>query len=272
MANILLYFGSFNPIHNGHTAVARYVAEQGVCDGLWFVVSPSNPLKDSAELVPDTDRLHMAEIAVGEQLAGLGVRVSDVEFGLPKPSYTIDTLRYLSAKYPDSRFSLLTGADIMEEIDRWKDHEELLRDYDIYVYPREGYSLDKYADKVVYLDHAPKWDYSSTDIREALREGRDVSGMVAPGVLNYIEERGLWRAEGDFGAELARLDAMIERSPSAVLYIERGKLYNRNGMKDKALSDFLKAVKLDPENAEAQNYITMLREIFAFRYLDYYNP
>lgn len=272
MACILLYFGSFNPIHNGHTSVARYAAEKGICDRMWFVVSPKNPLKESAELAPDADRLRMAEIAVSEQLKGLNVRVSDVEFGLPKPSYTIDTLRYLAGRYPGDTFALLGGADIMEEIERWKDYEELLRDYKIYVYPREGYSPGGYADRVTLLADAPRWDYSSTDVREALRDGRDAGGMLAPGVLQYIKERGLWRAEGDIETELARLDAMIAASPTAILYLERGKLYNRNGVFDKALNDFLKARELDPANTEAQSAITMLREIFAFHYVDYYNP
>ena len=270
MPNIILYFGSFNPIHNGHTAVAGYVLGEGLCDELWFVVSPANPLKESADLAPDTDRLRMAEIAVAEQLPGRAAKVSDVEFGLPKPSYTIDTLRYLAREFPGNTFSILTGADIMEEIGRWKDYGEILSGYKIYVYPREGYSPGAYADSVTFLAGAPMCDYSSTDIRKALAEGRGVSRMVSPGVLEYIGTHGLWKS--GFEAGLERLDAAIAESPSAALYLERGRLYSANGQMDKALNDFLKVRELDPDNDEAQNYITMIREIFAFRYLDYYNP
>ncbi len=270
MTKVLLYFGSFNPVHNGHTAVAGYVLERGLCDELWMVVSPRNPLKDSGGLAPDGDRLRMAEIAVGERLAGCAVRVSDVEFGLPKPSYTIDTLRYLAVKYPETAFSILTGADIMEEFDRWKDYREILDNYPIYVYPREGYTLGAFADRVTFLADAPMCDYSSTDVRRRLAEGRDVGRMVSPGVLEYINEHGLWR--DGFSAALERLDASIAAWPTAALYMERGRLYHGNGQKDKALNDFLRVQELEPDNAEAQNYITMIREIFAFRYLDYYNP
>lgn len=270
MTNIILYFGSFNPVHNGHTAVAGYVLEQGLCDELWLVVSPRNPLKESAELAPDDDRLRMAEIAVAEQLTECAVRVSDVEFGLPKPSYTIDTLRYLTGKYPDTAFSIIIGADIMKEFDRWKDYREILDNYKMYVYPREGYTPGRFADRVTLLADAPIWSYSSTDVRRGLTEGRDVSRMVSPGVLKYINEHGLWRDK--FSVALERLDAAIAVGPTAALYMERGKLYNSNGRKDKALNDFLKVQELEPDNAEAQNYIEMIREIFAFRYLDYYNP
>ena len=267
---IILYFGSFNPVHNGHTAVAGYVLERGLCDELWFVVSPRNPLKDSAELAPDGDRLHMAEIAVVEKLAGRAVRVSDVEFSLPKPSYTIDTLRHLTREYPEAAFSILVGADIMEELDLWKDYREILDNYNIYVYPREGYTLGKFADRVTLLADAPMCDYSSTDVRRGLAQGGDVGSMVSPGVLKYIDEHRLWR--DGFHTALKRLDAAIAAEPSAALYMERGRLYHNNGQKDKALNDFLRVQELEPDNAEAQNYITMIREIFAFRYLDYYNP
>lgn len=265
MPRITLYFGSFNPIHNGHTSVAEYVLDSGVCDELWFVVSPQNPFKDDTTLAPEQDRLKMAEIAVAEKLPDGKAKVCDVEFHMPRPSYTIDTLRTLSAKYPEHTFSLLTGADIMQEIDRWKDYRELMRDYKIYVYPRAGFSPDGYP--VTYLEGAPQWDYSSTDIRDALGQERDVSAMVAPGVSRYISEKGLWEA-----ADLMKLTKEIELNPSAALYIQRGRFYNRAGQFSKALNDFLKARELDPDNAEALTHITMLREMYAFRHLDYYNP
>lgn len=188
----LLYFGSFNPIHNGHTGIARYVVEEGLCDELWYVVSPRNPLKSADSLVGDLDRLRMVEIAVHEQLGGLPVKVSDVEFGLPKPSYTINTLNILEERCPDNSFSLLTGADIMEEIDRWREHESLLARYKFYVYPREGSCTLGRGGNVYFLDNAPVFEYSSTDVRRCLHEGGNISGMVSPGVEEYISEKRLW--------------------------------------------------------------------------------
>lgn len=270
MANIILYFGSFNPVHNGHTAVAGYVLERRLCDELWLVVSPSNPLKINTELASGEDRLRMAEIAVAEQLHSGNARVCDVEFHLPTPSYTIDTLRYLSGKFPTHTFSILMGADIMAEFNRWKEYKEILNNYKVYIYPRGGYALGDYEGKVTFLGDAPMWDYSSTDIRKALEEGRSVENLVSPGVLKYIEEHELWRA--DYQHVLERLDERIAIKPTAALYIERGRLHNANGQMHKALNDFLKAQELEPGNAEARSLITMIREIFAFRYVDYYNP
>lgn len=192
MKQIVLYFGSFNPIHKGHTAVAEYVVEGEYCDELWFVVSPRNPLKPAASLAPDSYRLRMAEIAVAEMSCGDRVKVCDVEFGLPKPSYTIDTVRALMREYPDRGFSILVGADIMEEIERWKEYRALLAECHFLVYPRDGYGLGTHGAEVVFLKNAPKWDYSSTTIRESLAEGRDVSSMVSGGVLEYIKEHKLW--------------------------------------------------------------------------------
>lgn len=271
MAKVILYFGSFNPVHNGHTSVARYVVERGLCDELWFVVSPENPLKERDGLAPERDRLEMARIAVSEQIPGGRVMVSDAEFSMPRPSYTIDTLRTLAERYPEHSFALLVGTDILGQIARWKDYRTLLRDYCFYVYPRDGYQAGEYAGNVVMLDSAPRWDYSSTDIRRALSCGDDITGMVSPGVADYINEHKLWQMD-ETQARIEQLTERIAEAPTAELYLERGKLYNRSGKMDKALNDFLKVKELEPENEEAQGYITMIREIFAFRYLDYYNP
>lgn len=193
--DVILYFGSFNPIHNGHTAVAKYVLGQGICDELWFVVSPRNPLKSESNLACDADRLAMVEIAVKEMLAGLNVRISDVEFGLPRPSYTIDTLHFLKTEFPDHTFSLLVGADIIPQINKWKDCKTLLDKYKFYVYPRDGSALNKLPQNAVYLKDAPLCRFSSTDIREAISKGEDISNMVAPGVKDYIVAKNLWTAE-----------------------------------------------------------------------------
>lgn len=188
----ILYFGSFNPIHNGHTAVARYVIENGFCEELWFVVSPQNPLKPENILAGDLDRLRMTEIAVSEKLAGLDAKVSDVEFGLPRPSYTIDTLRYLDDNYPGNSFSLLVGADIIPQLERWKDYETIIQKYKLYVYPRKSFTLTEPPYNAVSLADAPLFKCSSTDVRGAVEAGRDISNMVASGVRDYIAENKLW--------------------------------------------------------------------------------
>lgn len=194
MANgeTILYFGSFNPIHNGHTAVAQYVLEHGLCEELWFVVSPRNPLKPQNMLAGDLDRLRMTELAVNEQMKGMNVRVSDVEFGLPRPSYTIDTLRHLQRQFPEHTFSILTGADILPNIGKWKESEALTSQYKFYVYPRDGFTLDKTPSYAVYLNDAPLVNFSSTDVRTAVEAGQDISDMVADEVGNYIKENKLW--------------------------------------------------------------------------------
>lgn len=188
----VLYFGSFNPVHKGHTAVAEYVVEQGCCDELWFVVSPQNPLKPAGELAPDESRLEMVRIAVAELGCADKVKVCDVEFGMPKPSYTIDTVNRLAAEFPERRFIILGGTDVIEGIERWKDYRELLDKCRFMIYPRDGYSLGKYVDKVIYLKDAPTWSYSSTEVRERIAEGADVGGMLSEGVFEYIKEHKIW--------------------------------------------------------------------------------
>lgn len=193
MSSTILYLGSFNPVHNGHTSVVRYVMERELCDRLWFVVSPRNPHKPEDVLAPDADRLRMTEIAIAEQLAGYEVAVNDIEFSMPKPSYTIDTLRKLASMYPGEEFSLLVGGDIAGTISSWKEADRLLRDYRFIVYPREGYDAACFPGRYTYLESAPRWDFSSTDVREAIAAGADISRMVSPGVDEYIRGRRLWK-------------------------------------------------------------------------------
>ncbi len=205
MKEITLFFGSFNPPHNGHTAIVRYLLERVVPGGeVWFVVSPQNPLKAEALLAPERDRLAMTRIAASEQLAGLDVSVCDVEFGLPRPSYTIDTLRALEELCPDCRFSLLAGSDIPEQIGRWKESELLLSRYKFYIYPRPGEEVEpggnllddsKNHENMVWLAGAPVEEYSSTDVRRTLLRGGDIYSMVSPGVVDYIKRHELWTNE-----------------------------------------------------------------------------
>lgn len=271
MSEVILYFGSFNPVHNGHTAVAGWVSRQGLADEVWMVVSPQNPMKEGDGLAPDADRLAMARIAVDERLAGLPVRVSDVEFSLPRPSYTIDTLRFLERENPGVNFSILGGADIVGDLPKWKEHEELLARHKFFIYPRDGYRVQDTPEitvsegasgvtvledtpGVTVLEGAPRWEFSSTDVRRVLADGGDAGDMIARGVGEYIEAHGLWRPSTAEG------------------WLARGRRLGREGRMGDALNAYIRVLELDPANSEAAERVKMLREIFAFHYVDYYNP
>ena len=194
MKNVLLYFGSFNPIHKGHIALAEWVVEQGLCDELIFIVSPQNPLKSSTELAPEFSRYEMCEMACASSRYPDRIKVSAVEFILEKPSYTINTLRDLRENFgAEMQFSILMGADNIENFDRWREYEEILRDYRLLVYPREGYSVEKFADKITFLSEAPLFDFAATDIRTDITEGKEFTDKVCPAVAKYITQNRLYR-------------------------------------------------------------------------------
>ena len=175
MKKIALYFGSFNPIHNGHIGLGEYLLEHTDIDELWYVVSPQNPLKKRADLWDDELRYRLACEATKHNTR---LSVCDVEFLLPIPSYTVNTLRILSERYKDCQFSLLVGADNYAIFDHWYCYDEILRDYEIYVYPREGVEVDKAKfPQMKWLD-APLYPISSTMIRERLARGEAVDDLV----------------------------------------------------------------------------------------------
>lgn len=194
MRNIALYFGSFNPIHKGHIALAEWVVEQGLCDELIFIVSPQNPLKSSTELAPEFSRYEMCEMACASSRYPDRIKVSAVEFVLEKPSYTINTLRYLRSEFGSQmQFSILLGADNIERFDRWREYEEILRDYRLLVYPREGYSVEKFADKITFLSDAPLFDFAATDIRKAIADDEDFIDKLPSAVAKYIIQNRLYK-------------------------------------------------------------------------------
>ena len=194
MKKVLLYFGSFNPIHKGHIALAEWVVEQSLCDELIFIVSPQNPLKSSTELAPEFSRYEMCEMACASSRYPDRIKVSAVEFVLEKPSYTINTLRYLSEQFGSQmQFSLLLGADNIESFDRWRDYESILRDYPLSVYPREGYSVEKFADKITFLSEAPLFDFAATDIRKAIANDEDFTDKVPSAVAKYVIQNRLYK-------------------------------------------------------------------------------
>ena len=194
MKHVALYFGSFNPIHKGHIALAEWVVEQGLCDELIFIVSPQNPFKEQEGLAPEFSRYEMCELACKASRYPEQIKVSAVEFVLEKPSYTINTLRYLRENFgSEMKFSILMGADNIENFNKWREYEEILRDYPLLVYPREGYSVEKFADKITFLSDAPLFDFAATDIRKMVAEGVDFRDKLSVEVANYITQNKLYR-------------------------------------------------------------------------------
>ena len=188
MKRVLLYFGSFNPVHRGHIALAEYAVESNIADEVILIVSPQNPHKQTDELAAEFSRYEMCQAACQASKYPEKILVSAVEFTLPRPSYTIDTLKFLSENFGDKMaFSLLMGADNVERFDRWKSYEQILESYPIFVYPRRGYAVEKFADRVTELADAPLFDYSATDVRTAITEGGNISEMVIPEVESYIK-------------------------------------------------------------------------------------
>lgn len=183
-----LFFGSFNPIHIGHLAIANYMLEFTDLSQLWFVVSPHNPLKEKSTLLDDRQRLEMVRLALGDDQR---FRVSDIEFKLPRPSYTIDTLAYLEEKFPEREFALIMGSDNLKTIHKWKNIENILTNYQIFVYPRPDYSADEKPLKVpnkITITRAPLMEISSVFIRKAIKDGKDVQYFLPEKVYKYICE------------------------------------------------------------------------------------
>lgn len=186
-----LFFGSFNPVHSGHMVIAQYMAEFSDLDQVWMVVSPQNPLKPAASLLQDYQRLHLVELAIGDYNK---LKVSKIEFELTKPSYTIHTLAYLREKYPQHQFALIMGADNLETFHKWKDYETILEDHDIYVYPRPGSDGGNLKSHTrVKWTEAPLMQISSTFIRNAIKNKKDVSFMLPSAVWSYIEEMNFYK-------------------------------------------------------------------------------
>lgn len=186
-----LFFGSFNPIHTGHLVIANYMASFTDLKEVWLVVSPHNPLKNKSNLTNMYDRLEMARLAT-ENADHL--KVSDIEFALPQPSYTIDTLTYLSEKYPGKEFALIMGADNLASFMKWKNYEVLLKNYQIYVYPRPGIDLSEWhGHPSLIITETPQMDISSTFIRKGIKEGKNVQFLVPDKVLAFMDSKNMYR-------------------------------------------------------------------------------
>jgi nicotinate-nucleotide adenylyltransferase len=192
-----LYFGSFNPIHIGHLAIANYMLEYTDLDEVCFVVSPLNPLKKKSSLLADHHRIRLAEIATETDDR---MSVSDIETKMPLPSYTIDTLAWLNEKHPNREYSLIMGGDNLITLYKWKNVDELILKYSLYVYPRRDkkavYSenLENLVRKAsITLVEAPQMEISGTFIRESISQGKDIRHYLPPGVWKYIDEMNFYR-------------------------------------------------------------------------------
>lgn len=179
-----IFSGSFNPIHIGHLALANYLCEFEGLDEVWFMVSPHNPLKEQADLWPDDLRLTWVQLSIEGYPK---FRDSDFEFHLPRPSYTIDTLDQLKATYPDREFILIIGSDNWAIFNQWREPERIISENKLLIYPRPGFPLDKEKlPPTVRLAHSPTFDISSTFIRRALADGKDVRYFLHPNVWSYF--------------------------------------------------------------------------------------
>jgi len=186
-----LYFGSFNPIHTGHLIIANHAANETDLDQVWFVVSPQNPFKHSSSLLNEYQRLHLIKLAInGEN----NLRGSNVEFGLPKPSYTVDTLIYLKEKHPEHEFSILMGSDGFQNLNKWKNYQAITANYNIYIYRRPGFDITDTHGAIIHVLEAPLLEISSTHIRELVKDKKSIRYLVPDVVKEEIELAGYYRS------------------------------------------------------------------------------
>ena len=188
-----LYFGTFNPIHVGHLTIANHMAEYSDLDQIWFVVTPHSPFKKKSSLLDNYQRLEMVYLATKDYTK---LKPSDIEFNLPQPNYTINTLTYLKEKYPDYEFALIMGEDNLKNFHKWKNYELILEGHDIYVYPRisEGKTETQF-DQHPKIHHvnAPIMELSSTFIRKSIKNGKNIRPMLPEHVWEYVDEMNFYR-------------------------------------------------------------------------------
>lgn len=185
-----LYFGSFNPIHNGHLIIAGYIANFTSLNQIWFIVSPQNPLKKNSSLLNEYHRYHLIKMAIeGENK----LRVSNIEFKLPKPSYTIDTLTYLVEKYPEHNFSVIMGSDSYCNINKWKNYKKIINNYTFYIFKRLGFNIISPLPENIKILDAPIIEISSTRIRELISNNKSIRFLVPDSVMEEIEKNGYYK-------------------------------------------------------------------------------
>lgn len=183
--NIGLYFGSFNPIHHGHLIIANHILQSQKLQEVWFVVSPQNPFKPSASLLNENHRLFLVEEAIKN---APGLKTSNIEFHLPKPSYTIHTLTYLQEQYPQHHFHIIMGSDGFQNLPQWKNGHQILENYPIIVYVRPGFPMPENLPTQVQVEKAPLLEISSTHIRKLIKKGWSIRYLVPDAVIHEIEK------------------------------------------------------------------------------------
>ena len=188
-----LHFGTFNPIHIGHLIIANHMAEYSNLDQIWMVVTPHNPLKQKNTLLDDYQRLHLVRLATEEYPK---IKPSDIEFKLPQPNYTVNTLAHLMEKYPQNEFSLIMGEDNLKSLHKWKNYEYILQHHDIYIYPRVSEEAEnptlKNHPRVHWID-APIVEISSTFIRENIKNKKNIRPLLPHNVWEYVDHNNFYR-------------------------------------------------------------------------------
>jgi nicotinate-nucleotide adenylyltransferase len=186
-----LFFGSFNPVHTGHMIIANFMVQSTDLEQVWLVVSPQNPFKPASSLASDYDRLHWVQLAIGENTK---LKASNIEFSLPKPSYTIDTLTYLAEKFPEHEFVLIMGGDNLASLPKWKNYDQILRRYRIYLYKRPRYELGPLEQHAsIRLVEAPLLDLSASYIRQCLQQGLSIQYLVPDKVYEALAGKNFYR-------------------------------------------------------------------------------
>lgn len=185
-----LYFGSFNPVHVAHLIIANHLLNETEIEKIWFIVSPQNPFKTESNLLNEYHRLHLVRLATEDDNR---IKASDIEFGLPKPSYTVDTLTYLSERFPEHEFCVIMGSDSFQNFNKWKNAEVIARNYFIYVYVRPGFPVENNPEMKMKILNAPLLELSATRIREYIKQGKSVRYMIPDKVIDEIEKGGYYR-------------------------------------------------------------------------------
>ncbi len=185
-----LYFGSFNPVHIAHLIIANHILNETDIEKIWFIVSPQNPFKSEAGLLNEYHRLHLVKVAIENDPR---IKASDIEFNLPKPSYTVNTLAYLSEKHPEHQFCIIMGSDSFQNLHKWKNYEVIVKNYPVYVYQRPGFEISNSIGADLHVLNAPLLQLSATQIREYARQGKSLRYMVPDKVLEEIEKGNYYK-------------------------------------------------------------------------------
>lgn len=185
-----LFFGSFNPVHVAHLIIANHILNETDIDKIWFVLSPQNPFKSQSNLLNEYHRLHMVKLAIENDNR---IKASDIEFNLPKPSYTVTTLAYLKEKHPEHDFCIIMGSDSFQNLHKWKNSEVIIKDYDIYVYMRPDFEITNHLNTRLHIIDAPLLQLSATQIRQFVKEAKSIRYLVPENVREEIEKGGYYK-------------------------------------------------------------------------------